>query len=284
MPYVSAGLPQRKTSLPGVRDVYHSEDVYVNNVPVALWQPPGASGQFAGIQAATKVFLDPAVEEAISAQTNEIVALQTENPAAPNKFYKQEAAADGVKGNYAPIEDGTTSTGVVSVTTSSSDLVPFLTQALSDAGQGFWRETGQGGNKSNPNILNIWTTLGYPQSGPWTSDQTAWCMGFVNFALKCSGYKYVQTASAAAITTDPGRWSAVQVPKEEARPGDIAFWSYRHVNFVYEVKNGKCSFIGGNQSPKASNNPNDGDVTLSYPNGATPNNPNWVSCWRPSRT
>jgi hypothetical protein len=105
-------------------------------------------------------------------------------------------------------------------------------------------------------------------------------MGFVNFALKCSGYKFVQTASAAAITTTPERWGAVQVPKDQARPGDIAFWSYRHVNFVYTANNGKFSFVGGNQSPKASNNPNDGDVTNSYPGGTAASNPNWVSCWR----
>jgi hypothetical protein len=105
-------------------------------------------------------------------------------------------------------------------------------------------------------------------------------MGFVNFGLKCSGYKYVKTAAAAYITTGPGRWGAVQVPKDQAQPGDIAFWSYRHVNFVYENKGGKFNFVGGNQSPKASNNPNDGDVTVSWPGGIAPNHPSWVSCWR----
>ncbi len=284
MPYVPSGTAQKRTTLPGIRDVYHSDNVYINNVPVALWLAPGGNAAFSGINSANAVFLDPAVEESISAQTNELIAAQVSNPAGPNQFYKEEAANDGVKGNYAPVEDGTVSTGTISVTTSSSDIVPFLTQALSDAGKGLWRETGQGGASSNPNIINIWTTLGYPKSGPWVSDQTAWCMGFVNFALKCSGYKYVQTASAAAITSSPERWSAVQVPKDQAQPGDIAFWSYRHVNFVYSVNNGRYTFVGGNQSPKASNNPNDGDVTLSYPNGATVNTPTWLSVWRPSKT
>lgn len=267
-----------------ISDVYHSGNVYVNNVPVALWLPPGSIASFVGINIDPPVALDPAVQAEIEAQTNTIINSQISNPTGPNEFYKPEAAADGVKGNYAPVEDETTSTGTVSVTTSSSDIVPFLTQALSDASKGFWRETGQGGKPSNVNITNIWKSLGYPESGPWISDQTAWCMGFINFGLKCSGYKYVQTASAAAITTSPARWNATQVPKDQAQPGDIAFWSYRHVNFVYTANNGKYTFVGGNQSPKASNNPNDGDVTQSWPNGTTANNPTWVSCWRPSRT
>lgn len=267
-----------------ISDVYRSGNVYVNSVPVALWLAPGAIQSFAGVNIDPPPALNPAAVTEIENQTNEIVAAQTANPTAPNQFYKAEAASDGVKGNYAPVEDGSASTGTISVTTSSSDIVPFLTQALSDASKGFWRETGQGGKPSNVNITNIWKNLGYPESGPWVSDQTAWCMGFVNFALKCSGYKYVQTASAAAITTDPGKWNAVQVPKDQAQPGDIAFWSYRHVNFVYSANNGKYSFVGGNQSPKASNNPNDGDVTQSYPNGATVNTPTWLSVWRPSRT
>ena len=267
-----------------IKDVYHSGNVYVNSVPVALWLPPGSIASFAGIDIDPPVALDPAVQAEIEAQTNAIISAQVSNPTGPNEFYKPAAAADGVKGNYAPVDDETTTTGTVSVTTSSSDIVPFLTQALSDAGKGFWRETGQGGKPSNVNITNIWKNLGYPESGPWISDQTAWCMGFINFALKCSGYKYVQTASAAAITTNPERWNATQVPKDQAQPGDIAFWNYRHVNFVYTANNGKYSFVGGNQSPKASNNPNDGDVTNSWPNGTTANNPTWVSCWRPSRS
>jgi len=110
-------------------------------------------------------------------------------------------------------------------------------------------------------------------------------MGFVNFALKGAGYRYVQTASAQALPSNPGRWNATQVPKDQAQPGDIAYWGYHHVNFVYTAKNGKFSFVGGNQTPHGgSNNPSDGDVTISYPGGTTAGNSNWVSCWRPSKS
>lgn len=266
-----------------IQDVYHSPTVFASNVPVATWLAPGGSSAFSGVDVDVSVSLDPVTVAGTEANTGALIAAQSSNPNGPNEFYNSHAAADGVKANYAPAEDGSTSTGVVSTTTSSSSIVEFLTKTLEEASRGLWRETGQAGKASNPNITGIWTNLGYSGS-PWTTDQTAWCMGFVNFGLKCSGYKYVQTASAAAITQTPGRWNAVQVPKEQAQPGDIAFWSYRHVNFVYKANNGKFTFVGGNQSPKASNNPNDGDVTESWPGGTGPNNPTWVSCWRPSKT
>jgi hypothetical protein len=277
MPYVPGA---RAHGVVHIADVYRSGNVYANNVPVALWLSPGSSASFAGVDVDIAVNIPPNAETETAQQTNTLVAAQIAAPTAPNQYYKAEAVADGVKGNYAPVDDQTVSTGTVSTSTNAANIVTFLQRTMEEAGRGMWRETGQAGGVSNKNITGIWTSLGYPNSGPWVSDQTAWCMGFVNFALKCSGYKYVQTASAAAITTTPERWGAVQIPKDQAQPGDIAFWSYRHVNFVYTANNGKFSFVGGNQSPKASNNPNDGDVTNSWPSGTTASNPNWVSCWR----
>lgn len=264
-------------------DVYQSSNVFVNNVPVVPYGAPGASGTFGGVSVSVSISLDPAVQEEIAAQTNAYVAAQNGQP---NQFYSAAAAQDGVKGNYAGTpEDGTTSTGTVATDAQFNDISAFLTKCLDEAAQGKWRETGQGGKPSNPTITGIWQNLGIGTTGPWATDQTAWCMGFVNFALKSSGYKYVQTASAAAITQTPARWNAVQVPKEQAQPGDIAFWSYRHVNFVYTAQNGKYTFVGGNQTPSGGkNNPDDGDVTKSYPGGTPASNANWVSCWRPSKT
>jgi hypothetical protein len=272
MPYIPGGGR--------ISDVYRSGNVFANNVPVALWLSPGGSASFAGIDVDIAVNIPPNAQIEIAQQTNTLVAEQIAAPTAPNQFYKPTAAADGVKGNYAPVDDQTISTGTVSTSTNAADIVTFLKRTYEEAGRGMWRETGQAGGVSNPNIVGIWKSLGYPSSGPWVSDQTAWCMGFINFGLKCSGYKYVQTAAAAAITTTPQRWGAVQVPKNEAQPGDVAYWNYGHVNFVYENKGGKFTFMGGNQSPKASNNPNDGDVTISWPGGIAPNHPSWVSCWR----
>ena len=275
-----------------IEDVFKSNDVYINNVPVALWLQAGTSAGFANIQIeGSGPAVDPAVVTVTKGNTDSLLAQQSSNPSGPNSFYNGNAAADGVKGNYSPAEDGVditnvANTGTIAPTTmtNAASIMEFLTRTLGEAGRGMWRETGQGGNASNKNITGIWSNLGYGTASPWNTDQTAWCMGFVNFALKSSGYKYVKTASAASITQNPSAWGAVQVPKDQAQPGDIAFWSYRHVNFVYTANGGKYTFVGGNQSPKASNNPNDGDVTQSYPGGTSASNPTWVSCFRPTKT
>ena len=285
MPYI----PGKGT----LNDVYHSSNVYVNQVPVALWLPPGQSAAFQGLSAELQtnpVTLDPEISQKLSADSESYLAAQKANPGQPNQYYNAVAVADGVKGNYAGTPDdgqdkNENVNGEINPNPSSSDIIPFLQQCLNEAGRGMWRETGQGGKPSNQNILGIWTNLGYPGTSPWNTDQTAWCAGFMNFALKSSGYRYVQTASATAITTAPQKWNAVQVKKEDAQPGDIAYWSYGHVNFVYTASNGKYTFVGGNQTPKGlTNNPDDGDVTISWPGGTTAGNSNWVSCWRPSKT
>lgn len=41
MPYVKGGTSQGNSGLPEVQDVYRSSNVFVNNVPVALWDQPG---------------------------------------------------------------------------------------------------------------------------------------------------------------------------------------------------------------------------------------------------
>jgi len=273
-----------------VADVYHTGNVYINNTLVALWKPPGESGTFGSVSVSVAVALDSTVQAAAASQIDSLIAQQVTNPGQPGPSYSAAATADGVKGNAGAgtVDDSTTSTTATSsISTDSTftSIVPFLTQCLDEAAQGKWRETGQGGKPSNPTITGIWQNLGYPKNNPWTTDQTAWCMGLVNYALKSSGYRYFQTASAAAITTNPEKWGATSVPKNQAQPGDIAFWSYRHVNFVYTAVNGKYTFVGGNQTPSGGkNNPDDGDLTKSYPNGMTADNANWVSCWRPTKT
>lgn len=272
--------------IPGLNrlaDVYKSSNVFVNNVPVVPYGAPGASGTFGGVSVSVAVELAPEVEATAAANAAIYIASQNGQP---NEFYNAAAGADGVKANFAGTpDDGTTSTGTVATDAPFSDISVFLTKCLDEAAQGKWRETGQGGKPSNPTITGVWQNLGYPNSSPWNSDQTAWCMGFINYVLKSSGFKHVQTARAAAITTNPERWNAVSVPKDQAQPGDIAFWSYRHVNFVYTSQGGKYTFVGGNQTPRGGkNNPDDGDLTISYPGGTSANNANWVSCWRPSKT
>jgi hypothetical protein len=264
-----------------VADVYHSPNVYTNNVATALWQEAGESASFAGITPAAAPIYDPADVAVAAAETAAAVVTTTAYVSNPDAYYNPAAAVDGVKANYAGTpEDSTTATGIVS-TASAAGIIPFLTSTLDEASRGMWRETGQGGKASNPNITKIWTQLGFTGS-PWNTDQTAWCMGFVNFALKCSGFKFVQTASAKAIKQTPARWGATQVTTATAQPGDIVLWKYSHVNFIYTLSNGKATFVGGNQTPTSgkNNNPSDGDVTISYAGGSPLTNPNIDSIWR----
>lgn len=46
MPYVYSGAPQKSTVLPGIADVYHSENVFANNVEIALWKQPVDTAAF----------------------------------------------------------------------------------------------------------------------------------------------------------------------------------------------------------------------------------------------
>ena len=109
-------------------------------------------------------------------------------------------------------------------------------------------------------------------------------MGYVNYTLKQCGYRYVQEAGARAIAANPSRWHATKVSTADAQPGDIVLWDFGHVNFVYTAQSGKLTFVGGNQSPKVKgNNPNDGDVTQSWPGGWTAARGGIVGIYRPSK-
>jgi hypothetical protein len=220
---------------------------------------------------------------AIAEENEALVADYTANP---DKYYNKDAAADGVKPNYAgtPKDDGQGKSLIAGSAT--SDIAAFLEKQLQLTAQsGYWRETGQGGAPSNVNITRIWADLGYPKQGMWLSDQTAWCMGFINWTLKQCGYRYVQTAGAKQIAATPEKWGAKQVSIEQAEPGDIVLWNYSHVNFVYRNTGGKLSFVGGNQSPaKGGNNPNDGDITIAWPFGWNSSRGGIVGIFRPSKT
>lgn len=204
----------------------------------------------------------------------------------PGAAYNQQAAQDGVKGNYPGTPDTTDQIdpepAKQSVPGKCGVVIPFLTQCLAEAGRGVWQETGQGGGRSNQNIINIWRSLGYPSSGMWSSDQTAWCAGFVNFALKMSGLPYLKEAGAKNVISRASSIGMVSVPIASMQPGDVVLWNYSHVNFCYTANNGKFSFVGGNQNNhKKGNNPSDGDITNNWTSGWTTSNGGIVAVVRP---
>lgn len=224
----------------------------------------------------------PVSENYAIADENE--ALVEDYIANPSKYKNPAAAEGGVKENYAgtPKSDGAGQSLISG--SNPSDLFQFLQKQLKLAETGFWRETGQKGAPSNPNITRIWADLGF-KGKVWETDQTAWCMGFVNWSLKQCGYRYVQTGWARDIQDKTTKFGATQVPIAQAEPGDIVLWDYGHVNFVYTADKGRLTFVGGNQTPKAkTNNPDDGDVSISWPSGWTAAQGKIVGIWRPSKT
>lgn len=157
------------------------------------------------------------------------------------------------------------------------NVLGFLSKCLEEAKQGTWRETGQGGAASNPNILAMWKNIGVTW---FNSDQVPWCAGFACFAMKQSGLKWIREPGAknlanrlASGSVDP---NYKEVPVNSMQPGDLVLWSSGHVNFCYTANNGRYTFVGGNQSPGKGAEPpvrdpeRDGDVTVSWPSGWTP--------------
>lgn len=266
--------------------------VLVNNKPIARIGDPvdrdgdaiagGSPNVFAGSTvpfSVPSVVIPAAAQAAIDQQTAAYVA----NPSA-----YRVSSNNQVKGNYpgTPQTPPDSGTSLIDPNAAGGDIVSYLTSILSQAAAGQWEETGMGGKPSNPRITGIWTALGYPATGAWTTDQTAWCMGFVNYVLKNTGHRFVQTAWALDIQGRAAQYNAVSVPLNAGQPGDIALWSYRHVNFIYTANAGRYTFVGGNQSSSAknANNPSSGSVTKSWPGGyAVPGDRSLVSLWRPSK-
>ena len=206
----------------------------------------------------------------------------------PSNYKNAEAAANGVKENYAgtPDTDGQIDPEPPKKCENGHEATAlvFLQKILAEAAKGMWRETGQGGRPSNPNIINIWKSLGYPSTGMWASDQTAWCAGFVNLALKESGLPYVKDAGARNTMARLKGLGFQEVSVANMQPGDIVLWSFSHVNFCYTAQGGKYTFVGGNQTPDdktKTNNPSDGSVTVSWKTGWTSSRGGIVTVLRP---
>jgi len=200
----------------------------------------------------------------------------------PSKYYNAEAEAAGVNPERPPqIDIGEAAIAMPPSGATSGDIQEFLKKQLALAKEGHWSEMGMNSSKSNPNIIAMWKDLGFPQ---FTSDQIAWCAGFVNWTLKQCNYRYVQTARAYDIRDKTDKWKATKVT--DPQPGDIVVWSYSHVNFVYDVlDNGNITCVGGNQGggKVSNNNPTGGLVTISYPNGISPKHKTIVGIYRPSK-
>lgn len=282
MPYQPGAVVHGVTH---IADVYKSGNVYANNVKVALWNPAGKSEAF---------ILDPVVPPApagdiSSVAISEAVAAAASPPTLPSSSVENYGVEAGYQGT--PVTEVTTSTGVITAAV-STDFVSWMAARIDEGKKGMWSRvskpapaTPASKAESNVNIMSMWSSIGLNYYA--NHDQTAWCMGWVNWALKQNGYVWCKEASSWAIRNKPQKWNAVSVPLDQGQPGDIALWSYGHVNFIYKVLSaGRYTFCGGNQGGKdiTNNNPLTSTVSESWPGGyKLPGNSTLVGLWRPSK-
>ena len=271
-PWITGGTPQKDSGSPEVTDLYKSPNVFINNVPVVLYAAPDsgagvASSAFDGDVDFPPVPVDPNAVTQFSDRQGR--GLQTPGSEVALGAPGETASPDGAVSNIP---------GQVNIAPTGGALIPWLEARVREANNGSWLRVNPPhgavvANPGNPNIAGIWRSLGLSGNAFFQTDQPAWCMGFVNFALKSCGYVWCPEASAAAIAANPGRWKATQVPINQAAPGDIVLWSWNpgahHVNFVYTANgSGPTSFIGGNQSSKTvtnNNNPSGSTVSVAHP-------------------
>ena len=97
----------------------------------------------------------------------------------------------------------------------------------------------------------------------------------------------MQSARAYDFRDKTSVYGGVPVPLDQGQPGDIVVWNYSHVNFIYtSPRPGVYSFVGGNQSDKASatnNNPSGGTITNSWKGGWTQSRGRISGIFRPVR-
>jgi len=246
---------------------------------------------------APPVILSPEQEAAVAEQLDEAV----NNPPDVGDSGGSQFNGQIYDGQVPQVYEGAPAAGVddlgtttplvdesVASSTAGADQIPgFLSQVLAEANNNQWDETGDRSSSSNPNIIGIWEELGFPDNAYWKTDQTPWCAGFANWVLKKTGYRYMQSARAYDFRDKTSVYGGVPVPLTDGQPGDIVVWDYSHVNFIYTSPSpGVYTFVGGNQSDKASatnNNPSGGTITNSWPGGWRQSNGRISGIFRPVR-
>ena len=276
-----------------------SDTVFINNIPVhrkgdatgghGSWVPnaaaTGSNNVWANEGYVPPIILSPEQAAATNAQVQEAISnppnVGDSGGQVPTVYEGAPAAGVDDLGTQAPLVDASAANS-----TAAADGIPgFLSQVLAEANNNRWDETV---NPSNGNIIGIWSELGFPDTSYWKTDQTPWCAGFCNWVLKRTGYKYMQSARAYDFRDKTSIYGGVPVPLSDGQPGDIVVWNYSHVNFIYSSPSpGVYTFVGGNQSDKASatnNNPSGGTITNSWKNGWTQSNGRISGIFRPVRS
>lgn len=278
MPYVYRPYPQAIDDIdPGVQDVYHSNDCYVNSVPVALWLAPGANGTIDSINVAP----DAQVENYAPSEEQRANAVQSIDGsfANPEPIYGVEGGATGYgtmagggdmpgpntsdandPGNP-PIPAGQTIAGSGPWTA----VYNYLQKTLQEAAGGQWKQITPKGCctcPASPKIMYTFQQMGYTRASvekavnyKWCGDRIPWCASFVGTVLKDCGAPYIPQ-NLLAINYHKQNWGARPVGRTNYsawRLHDVVVKSsgdFNHVGFLRSVDptNNRFQLVGGNQN------------------------------------
>ena len=279
MPYIQRSFPQARDYLdPGVKDIYSSPSVFINNVPVALWKAP-----ITGNSALSALDMPAAapVDDYAPNQSQKDNFAATQRLSLLNPYYSESVAGGNVGQQIATLNGN----GIANGTGDPNDtignpqnlgspiaLAPgdtiwgrlenFLNSCLQEAAAGSWTEQTPDGSiapnyPANPNIMNAFNQVGYPKSvldaaypGPLDrtpGDNVPWCAAFTGLVLKAAGSTYLNTLSSIAYSQD---WNCTRVSVQDVRAwrrNDVVWFGTSHVSFIREIKNGVLYCTGGNQ-------------------------------------
>ena len=150
MPYIKGGGPQRQSNNPAIQDLYHSANVYINNVSADIWLSPETSAAFAFEVPAPA---DPTIDDAAV-----LAAISTPAVAMP----AASVAENAIEANYSggSVNDLTTSTGELSTPLAGSSIPAFLAARLDESQRGMWGRVnppapGAVTGSGNPNITRF---------------------------------------------------------------------------------------------------------------------------------
>jgi hypothetical protein len=256
------------------QDVWYSPSVYVNQVPVALWQPavpqPSALHSLPVIPSPKYELTQEQIAFATSEQNTTYYTIDADG----NHTYVPAGTPGAIAEGTAPGPDalpgqmnGAQTTAIDAAAAGQGGYEAFIgnmNRVLSESRGGAWR-----GGPSNKNIQQMLETTGIGAGSVFPSGHSFWCAAFMGWMLKISGLKYIVggqsgncSASAPSYINygqsidirDPSKW----------RQGDVAVVSSQgntssgsHVTFIWSYPGGgwyKC--LGGNQGATP------GDVNL----------------------
>lgn len=260
-------MPLNPPSYKG-QDVWYSPNVYVNKVPVALWQPPQVGDSL--------IFQftlppDPSTDPP-SAGVIQFYENDGYTEAQANPDYQGFTVTRGqnvgsvvsIAPGLAPPKGATEQNlqGTPEVVPSPLQLPPGsgpwqtlnanLDAAISEAAQGKWDNA----SRNCPNVQACFIELGRAETY-----SNAWCAAFANTMLKRSGIAYNGSDLFARSFKNIPWGTSIPINDYSLwRENDVIVFGDRHVAFLKGVdpKEGRIEYLGGNQGGNARDN---GDLT-----------------------